>query len=271
MRCTECESLFPAALYEEIGGEQLQQFQEHLASCLQCSADYAELLAARRTMDERQRTEPPAEFWDQYWGRLAGKLESSDTAGVSATSHPWWRSWMFRSAAAASLMAAGIIVGWYYARHQAIPTASNMSEGPGVAPAPAPTAAASSSDDRAMDYLRRSEVLLLGIVNHGASDTASTSVELAREREVSRDLMAEAAVLKHDLDSPEQRRLRQLVSDLEIILLQIANLETQRDLPQIELVRSGVDRTGILLKINVEQMRMADRKVVPSRQESQSL
>ncbi|MBI2837383.1 MAG: hypothetical protein HYX75_03665 [Acidobacteria bacterium] len=269
MRCTECESLFPVALYEEIGGEELQHFQEHLAGCLKCSADYAELLAVRRTMDERRRTEPPEAFWDQYWEQLAGRLESAERASVSSMPHPRWSSWLFRSAAAASLMAAGIVVGLYYARHQPIPTAATTSEQQPVAPAPTPRAA--SSDDRTMDYLRRSEVLLLGIVNHGASETASIGIELAREKKVSRDLVAEAAVLKHDLASPEQRRLRQLVSDLEIILLQIANLETQQDLPQIELVRSGVDRTGILLKINVEQMRMADRKDAPSGQESQPL
>ena len=49
--------------------------------------------------------------------------------------------------------------------------------------------------------------------------------------------------------------LRALIDDLEVILLQIANLEAEHDVPAIELVRSGVDRRGILLKIQVEQMR----------------
>ena len=59
------------------------------------------------------------------------------------------------------------------------------------------------------------------------------------------------------------------MTDLEVILLQIANLETEYDLPTIEMVKSGVDRRGVLLKINIEEMRKnesqsADKKVKDS-------
>ena len=50
-------------------------------------------------------------------------------------------------------------------------------------------------------------------------------------------------------------RPSQLVEDLEIILLQIANLEEDVDLPAIELIQNTAQNTGVLLKINVEQMR----------------
>jgi hypothetical protein len=46
-----------------------------------------------------------------------------------------------------------------------------------------------------------------------------------------------------------------LITDLELILLQIANLESEYNIPEIEMVKSGVDRRGILLKINIEEMR----------------
>ena len=61
-------------------------------------------------------------------------------------------------------------------------------------------------------------------------------------------------MLKDDLTDANRRKLYQLVSDLEVILLQIANLESQNDLPAVEMIRSGVDRRGILLKINLEEM-----------------
>ena len=59
------------------------------------------------------------------------------------------------------------------------------------------------------------------------------------------------------------------MTDLEVILLEIANLETEYDLPTIEMVKSGVDRRGVLLKINIEEMRKnesqsADKKVKDS-------
>ena len=64
----------------------------------------------------------------------------------------------------------------------------------------------------------------------------------------------EAAFLKTELTSPDQQRLHNLIADLEVILLQIANLESQIDVDGIEMVKSGVDRRGILLKINLEEM-----------------
>ena len=52
-----------------------------------------------------------------------------------------------------------------------------------------------------------------------------------------------------------QNQIYNLISDLEVILLQIANLESEYNLPAIEMVKNGVDRKGILLKINIEEMR----------------
>jgi hypothetical protein len=43
----------------------------------------------------------------------------------------------------------------------------------------------------------------------------------------------------------------QLMNQLELILLQIANLEAEHDLSAVELVRDGIARDGLLLKINI--------------------
>jgi hypothetical protein len=68
--------------------------------------------------------------------------------------------------------------------------------------------------------------------------------------------VAESGQLQADLEGPDQQRLRELVADLEVILLQIANLEAQHDMPGIEMVQHGVERSAILLKINLEEMRL---------------
>ena len=107
-------------------------------------------------------------------------------------------------------------------------------------------------NERALNYLERSKTLLLGIVN---SDPDESGLGLAKERQVSRTLVSEAAELKNSLSDADQQRMKQLVGDLEVILLQIANLGEEKGFPAVEIVRSGVERRGILLKINLEQMR----------------
>ncbi len=65
------------------------------------------------------------------------------------------------------------------------------------------------------------------------------------------DLLQEAGWLKQELGEAHQRRLQELVVDLEAILLQIANLELEEDLAAVELVQTGVESRGIFLKIHL--------------------
>jgi hypothetical protein len=108
---------------------------------------------------------------------------------------------------------------------------------------------------RTQDFLGRSEILLLGIVHFDPSKQDQAAIDIPRQKQISKDLVQEASSLKKELSKNKDRRLEKLVGDLELILVQIANLEEKEDLPEIEIVKSGVDRKGILLKINLEQMR----------------
>ena len=83
---------------------------------------------------------------------------------------------------------------------------------------------------------------------------------LSHQKQISQQLVKEADLLKQQLKNPAQHRLRELIIELEVILLQIANLETTNDLTGIELIKSGIDRNGILLKINLEEMKESNRK-----------
>jgi len=74
------------------------------------------------------------------------------------------------------------------------------------------------------------------------------------QKRLSRELVNEAGNLKSDLKAPAEKRLRELVADLETILIQIANLESANDLDAVELVKRGVEEKGIFLKINLTEM-----------------
>jgi hypothetical protein len=43
-----------------------------------------------------------------------------------------------------------------------------------------------------------------------------------------------------------------------LILMQIANLESEGDMAAVELIRSSVDNQGLMFKINLEQLRGAE-------------
>ena len=115
--------------------------------------------------------------------------------------------------------------------------------------------ALASADVRAREYIERSQVLLLALVNSGADSTDAGTADFEVQRKRAGVLVSQAAVLRDDLPGGDNRRLRELVTDLQMILREIANLESQNDLDAVEIIRNRVDREGVLLKIDVEQMR----------------
>ena len=66
--------------------------------------------------------------------------------------------------------------------------------------------------------------------------------------------MKEAAFLKGGLARSKNERVKQLVEELELILLEIANLEEEQDVENIELIKSGIDRKALLLKIYLHDL-----------------
>ena len=121
---------------------------------------------------------------------------------------------------------------------------------------------------RTYNYLEKSKVLLLGVVNMDDEYGQSDQLDLKPQQKLSRELIHEAAYLKKVLDNSDQRRLQALVGELERILLQIVNLEETYDLESVDLIKTSVRRNGILLKINVEEMHHDDARLEGGKDES---
>ena len=256
--CRKCCSLFVEALCNELDIEQKEWFDTHLQSCSNCVADYEKLKAIMGIMKQRSRTEPDSFFWDSYWDRLAERMETGEKS-VSTIS-AWWQhfwqginlqpSWAYRAATAVALIAIGVLIGkLYFGRpvSKQVETAHTVQ----VPPTAVEQVALQQRTDR---YIERSKILLLGLINFDPDSEDAYALNLPYQKQISQELVREANSLKEGLNDPDQQQLRALIEDLKIILIQIANLESEHDLTGIELVKSGVDRRGILLKINLEEM-----------------
>jgi hypothetical protein len=87
---------------------------------------------------------------------------------------------------------------------------------------------------------------------------------LPYQKQVSRELIQEASFLKKELAQSDRERLESLIASLEIILLQIANLESENDLDAIDLVRDGINRRGLMMEINLTDLRLSMNRETPS-------
>jgi len=256
--CRKCRSMFLEAIYHELNQEQKNWLEAHLQACPKCAEQYEKISATIGIMDKRSRTEPDQFYWDSYWERLKDRLETEEKAASNVTTwlQRFWQainfqpSWTYRVATAVALIAIGVLIGkLYFGRPvlQQVETAQSVQ----VPPTAVEQVSLQQRTDR---YIERSKILLLGLVNFDPDNEDIYALDMPYQKQISRELIQEASLLKEELNDPAQRQLRELISDLEIILLQIANLESEYNLAGIELVKSGVDRRGILLKINLEEM-----------------
>jgi Putative zinc-finger len=256
--CKKCRDLLAEALYGDLDPEQKAFFENHIGACPSCAAEVKALTGTLTTMDKRVRPDPGQEFWDGYWDRLAGRMREEGQAEEVRRS--WIRTlgrawnlrprWALQAVAAIVLIAAGIIIGRTFLTPPRVPVEAARQE------VQAPPVQAGQDDPvlRARNYINRSKLVLLALVNYDSKSEDPYGLDLPFQKQVSQELVNQAGAIKSDLKDPSQRRLRELVGDLETLLLQIANLEAKNDLEAVEFVKQGVGNRGILLKINLSEM-----------------
>ena len=256
--CRKYRSMFIEALYKQLDHEQQKMFDAHLEMCTKCSKDFEQMRETMGILSQRTRTDPGSFFWESYWDRLADRMET-DKKSVSTVS-AWWQlfwqginfqpQWTYRVTTAVALIAIGVLIGKFYFGRP-VSQQVEISHTVQVPPASVEPVSLQQRTDR---YIERSKTLLLGLINFDPDSEDVFALNLPYQKQISQNLVNEASFLKEELTAPAQQQLRDLIEDLEIILLQIANLESEHDISGIELVKSGVDRRGILLKINLEEM-----------------
>ena len=257
--CNDFRSLMVEVAGGAAGEGDRLRLEEHMSMCEGCSQEFSRLTAVV-DLTKAGHAEPGDAFWTGYYGRLQTRMEAEDASAVRrlpglsdvldhAATLLRAPRWALQIAVAVLLVASGILIGRsFFATESSRPEIASIPEEPGGLQSAA-------LETRAHAYLDRSKTLLLGLVNFDLQEDDPGALNIDRRRQMAGDLISEASLLQKELTANDQRRLSELISDLEVILLQIANIETTYDVPEIEMVQSGVDRKAILFKIEVEAMR----------------
>jgi hypothetical protein len=260
--CRKAKDMMIEALYGELRPAEREVFDVHIRSCQDCASEYSVLGATLRVMDARRRPDPGPEFWDGYWDRLEARMKREEAvppkpvplAARVARFFSLVPRWSYQAAAGAALVVLGVLIGrWLLSPATGI---SPLETGAGT------SAAVPVSNDpqvRAENYIEKSQLLLLGLVNYNPKTDDLYALDLPRKKAISRDLVNQAADIRGSLTDPRQKRLRELVSDLQVIMMQIANLGSENDLEGVELVQQGVRQKDIFLKIDLTRMALNAR------------
>ena len=246
-QCQDIHEMMAEALYDDLDANRRAEFEAHLQLCPDCARLYQQMAETLRLMSAREAVEPDEAYWADFSERLDALLESEQRGHERprGTKHP-----ALRIGAIAALLMVGIFLGrWIRTGEQPAPVSEVA-----VSTAEQADAANVLVNNRVQSYLQKSQVLLLALANFDPQTDDAVTLNLPSQKRISESLVQEAAYLKTALDDPAQMRLRELVSDLEMILLQIANLENGYDLEAVEMVRKGVDKRGVLFRIDLSKM-----------------
>ena len=276
--CKKSQTFFAEAFYDELNDDQRHFLESHLKDCAKCNLEFAEMESTLKIMDKRIRPEPGQDFWDGFGKRVANRIEEEKPLNGKVESR--WRTfipglsfaprWAFQATAAALLVIVGIFIG----RTVFSPSVIEIQQ------AQRPSGIVSQQQpgleliSRTQNYIERSKLILLAIINFDPQTEDPYALNIPYQKQVSKELVQEASFLKRGLADADQRRLQSLITDLEVILLQIANLESELDFEAIELVKDGVESRGILLKIHLTDIRQPiekSDKTMPSKRASKTI
>jgi len=244
-------------LEETLPGDQRQLLEQHVARCPKCARELDELraswalLAPMRDAHRQPVKEPEWESMVESIVRATGvlnRLQSSPRPSVGTSFRLWWETHRLPVALAGTLASiALVVVGLLVRPTEELPTPVR---------ADAEDLADSLVNARVTSYLRTSRVLLTELANAGSRPASGN---MTTERRASRELIAEARYLRRQ---PLDEYSASVISDVDRIMLKMANLpegDSQRDL---DLLQQGVGHRNLLFRLRMAERAYQTRSIV---------
>jgi len=271
-KCKKSRDLFDEAYLNELNKEQTLFLETHLRDCAKCRSEFNETFSMLNLMSKKVRVEPEPAFWDGYWARLKERMEKEEVLHpkIEKKRKTFFPSlnliprWAFQAVTAVVLVVLGIFIG-----REVFPP-SGAGTGSKIQTDQTPLLVSKRGPGpelilRTRNFIERSKVILLAISNFDPETEDPFVLNLPYQQEVSKELVQQAGWIKKELTGLRQRRLSELITDLEVILLQVANLESEPDMSAIELVKNGVKIRGVLFKIQLIDIRRSISKTNKSK------
>ncbi len=212
----------------------------HLLNCQECRVELArlkELLDAIRSAETPAR---PPSYGREVWARLESSLPAQSTT--------WWRRRWVLAPAAAAVLAASFLGGMLTVQIR------NHGEGHQGSQLAQPASSKGLSDEdrrrfflAAMsDHLDRSEILLAQLVNGNPAEA-----DVSKERARARDLLDENRLLRETASLSGDEAHAALLSDLERVFLDLANMPGRLSPSEMSELRRRVEDQQLLFKVRV--------------------
>lgn len=245
MKCKNALALLPRYVLDELTAKDNETVASHLESCLECRSHFEKMkmnMDIMKKMDDYQ--EPEEQFWQDFDSKLNERLSYENIRvdnpdGRNRSSYGKTALYV----AAAAILIIGIFFGWQsefvFPIKQQL---ANINSATSI----------SVFADRSEKYLSDAKKIIINVLYSEANE--DSVIDISIEKEYAAKLLKESREIRQTLPVKRRAELDMLVSDLETVLLQIAHLEAQEDAPEVEIVKDGIRKNAILMKINLHQL-----------------
>ncbi len=251
--CKQIELMFGEAISEELTGEQLKRFNEHLNSCESCSSQFTEFKATLNIMEKRKRPEMKEEFWDNYWNNLSEKAfldkptiqeRIRTSMSILLVDHR-----KFAIPTAALVL---ILFGLFLGKMLFSPESSSILQNNNQI--------ISNSSNNSIDknsryysmvnnHMDDLKPIFAEYSNYQASDESGSEF-LSIKKDLLKKLMLQNYLLKRVADKNNDPQLKSLIEDLQLILLEIIN-DSSTGNEKIKSVKYMLNGSDVLFKMNM--------------------
>jgi hypothetical protein len=252
--CRKFQTMMADALAGELPEGDSVRLRAHMKNCERCSAEYREYEALVRTVRERPRPEPDAEFWDGYMARLDEKLdvlEGVNSVGTVPKGKTKGSLVVLKRLliplAAAALLVMGILIG---RAGRLVP------QGPLPSETPVATTSLAANQDRSetrilQAHLSSVEPLLMELSNRSDVPGDRLTVDAAWVRE----LLLQNTMLKRMVDRQNDKTRKALLDDLEMILLEMKSEEGGAGDSAQPMAQQVMEDNGVLFRVRMMRRR----------------
>lgn len=255
--------------------------EKHLANCSRCSAERKKVEEAFEALDAHKPEIPalPAGYWDGYWRGVEVRLRTSHprSTGIKKLLE------VIRGGEAEGLLSPrfaygllgfalgvvvtlGILSPYITKRSQTeVRQPIAVQAEPEQARTEAPTLSTVTQEisQPLLRFFQRAKAFLIAVKN--TDESKETATDLVSEQGTSQKLAAECRDLKRlPLDPREQR----LLSEIDVVLVQLSKVKNERDSLKLDLVKEGIERNNLVMRIRVHELAREVRLLQAAQTES---
>ena len=229
--CQRCRDTMADALFAKLSQERQGALDAHLTQCSRCQEEFRQIQGTLHLLEKEPVVEADPLVYNRVWRRLERDLYRDETKKSPRIFKMMW----------VPALAAVVIMALLWL----IPDSSPV-QNPDPLPNPSSPLA---------QYLNKAQPLLLSIANRSEKRVTATGFDPKTERAFAAELADEALRLRSELADRESGSVLSLLSDIELLLMQVSNLKTDTYEPGIELVQGFMKQRTILFKISLFEMR----------------